>query len=89
MLLYDKNPLIAEKSFRNIFNEYYDSKRPFDKYDLPYFFKFLVDRKGRLFELQYNYFNYEEFLKTNRGYESKTCIFFPPKVIYIFLFFNL
>lgn len=52
-----------------------------------YFFKFILDRNKNLYELQYNYFNYNDFLKTRRGYQSRTLTKFPNRFLYLLVLF--
>lgn len=54
-----------------------------------YYFKFLVDRKNRLFEIQYNYFDYIAFLNGGDCYLSRTVTYFPPKLVYFFMLLNI
>jgi hypothetical protein len=62
---------------------------PYINYPGTYFFKFLIDRKNRVFEIQYNYFNYELFLKNNRGYLSRSITFLPHPLIHFLMLIDL
>lgn len=81
--------LKRDSSQANFYNHFKVRENFFPIYNSSYFFKFLLTRRGRMFELQFNYFDYKEFLKTNRGYKSKTYTFFPSKFVYAFMFFDL
>lgn len=81
--------LKRDPSKANFYDHFEVRENFFPTYNLSYFFKFLLTRRGRMFELQYNYFDYKEFLRTNRGYKSKTYTFFPSKFVYVFMLFDL